>query len=240
MMIVEPPKSTCLAASSLLTLAAGAFFLLGGEVTRPFWRESGSVENLSALAYFTGAVAAVLSAWRHRGLARLYLGLWAVFCLLCLGEETSWFQHFIHYHTPDAVAAHNAQGEFNLHNLEVFHGGHLTSKSSYSFSTLLKAQILFQIGFVAFFLLAPVLIRVKAIKELFGGLGIYIPSLKFIPFIWLPIGFSLVLSVLSAGLTKDGLAELREMMYAFSISCFLTMIYIRVRRPSPAASTEPV
>jgi hypothetical protein len=229
MTTVEPPKSGYLVAPILLALFAGLFFWMGGEATRPLWRESGPVENLSALGYLIGAIAALLAALRQRGLARWYLVLWAVFCVLCLGEETSWFQHYIGYHTPDAVATNNAQGEFNIHNLNVFHGGHLTSASNHSFAIFLKVQILFQIGFTIFFLIVPLLVRLGPLKRLFANLGVYVPSLKFVPFVWAPILVSVVFNLLSTGATKDSLAEVREMMYAAAIGCFLVMVYIQTR-----------
>ena len=238
MITVEPPKVGYLTIPALLTLLAVLFFVMGGSATRPYWRESGLVENVSALGYLAGAVVAMLAAWRHRGLARWYLALWAVFCLVCMGEETSWFQHFIGYQTPEAVAARNAQGEFNIHNLEIFHGGHLTRSENQSFASLLKAQILFQIGFAIFFLVLPVLARSAPIRNLLVKTGAYVPSLKFIPFVWIPIGFALIFSLLSTDLTKQGLAELREMMFALFIGCFLLMVHIRTRRARSSATVQ--
>jgi hypothetical protein len=238
MITVEPPKVGYLTIPALLTLLAVLFFLMGGDATLPYWRESGPVENVSALGYFAGAVAAALSAWHHRGLARWYLALWAVFCLVCMGEETSWFQHFIGYQTPEALAARNAQGEFNIHNLEFFHGGHLTQSENRTFATLLKAQILFQIGFAIFFLVVPVVARSASIRNLLARTGAYVPSLKFIPFVWIPIGVALIFSLLSADLTKQGLAELREMMFALFIGCFLVMVYVRTRRTRSSVSVQ--
>jgi hypothetical protein len=240
MITVDPPKYAHLALPALLTLLAVLFFLLGGEATRPYWRESGPVENVSALGYFAGAVAAAMAAWNHRGLARWYLALWAVFCLVCLGEETSWFQHFLGYETPESIAARNAQREFNLHNLEFFHGGHLAQSENRTFATLLKAQILFQIGFAIFFLVVPLLARLAPIKNLLMRMGTYVPSLKFIPFVWIPVGIGLIFSLLSTGFTKDGLAELREMMFALFIACFLIMVHVRTRGIQPSVRTRTV
>jgi hypothetical protein len=239
-MIIAPPKYLFLAISILLALLAVAFFLMGGDATRVYWRESGPVENVSALGYFAGVVAAALAAWNHRGLARWYLVLWAVFCFLCLGEETSWFQHFIGYQTPDAVAAHNIQREFNIHNLEVFHGGHLAQSENRTFATLLKAQILFQIGFAVFFFVIPILARLAPIKNLLTRMGTYIPSLQFIPFVWIPVGIALTFSLLSTGSTKDGLAELREMMFALFIGLFLLLVYLRTHRAASSSSAQTV
>jgi hypothetical protein len=240
MITIAPPKYLYLAIPTLLALLAAAFFLISGDTTRVYWRENGPVENVSALGYFAGAVAAVLAAWNHRGLARWYLVLWSIFCLLCLGEETSWFQHFIGYQTPDAVAAHNAQREFNIHNLEIFHGGHLAQSENRTFATLLKSQILFQIGFAIFFFVIPIMAQLAPIKNLLTRVRTYVPSLQFIPFVWIPVGLALTFSLLSTGSTKDGLAELREMMFALFIGCFLIMVHLRTYRTDSSASAQTI
>jgi hypothetical protein len=45
----------------------------------------------------------------------------ALFFLVCAGEEISWGQRVFGFGTPEAVAEHNEQDEFNLHNLNWVH-----------------------------------------------------------------------------------------------------------------------
>ncbi len=82
--------------------------------------EKGLVEVLTVLFL----VAAVLQAaqlfrlrervaWPHFG---KFAALMAAGCIFFAGEEASWGQHWLGFAPPEAIAARNDQGEFNLHN----------------------------------------------------------------------------------------------------------------------------
>ena len=84
--------------------------------------ETGLVETLTAvfLAIAVGVGVSLLyarGAQRPRGWARATVGVLTLGCFYFLGEEISWGQHYFHWRTPEAFAAHNEQGETNLHNL---------------------------------------------------------------------------------------------------------------------------
>jgi hypothetical protein len=82
--------------------------------------ELGVVENLTVL-FLLGALVCALACFRLRARVR-----WRFFGPLALcvaaglfffaGEEASWGQHWLGFTPPEAVAARNDQGEFNLHN----------------------------------------------------------------------------------------------------------------------------
>jgi hypothetical protein len=221
-------------ASLLLSALPIAFFLIGGEETAPLWQENSPIETLSALAYLVGAGAASLGALHSRGFPRLYLILWAAFSILCFGEETSWVQHQLGYDTPVALAELNEQGEFNLHNLRPFHGGALLSDDRGDRRMLaLKSQHLFQLGFVAFFLVLPLLVRLRPIAAALHRLNIAYPGLSFAAVVWLPILVTVALAFASAGATKAAVAEIRELVYALAIGSFLTLASARLSRRTP-------
>lgn len=105
------------AGEALLGISPAAFARVGAE--------DSAIEWLSALLLFG---AAGLMALRARTVLRLTpahgprwipvviaAGFTALFALMAL-EEVSWFQRQIGFDTPEAVAARNWQGEFNLHN----------------------------------------------------------------------------------------------------------------------------
>ena len=105
------------AGEALLGISPAAFARVGAE--------DSAIEWLSAMLLFG---AAGLMALRLRTLLRLTpahgprwipvviaAGFTALFALMAL-EEVSWFQRQIGFDTPEAVAARNWQGEFNLHN----------------------------------------------------------------------------------------------------------------------------
>jgi hypothetical protein len=88
--------------------------------------EDGIFESATALFYAVGMIVAALAVFRRQ--KKLLPVVWAVLCLFFLGEETSWFQRQLNFSVP-SVEEINVQGEFNLHNLNVFHGGKLTESS---------------------------------------------------------------------------------------------------------------
>jgi hypothetical protein len=105
------------AGEALLGISPAAFARVGAE--------DSAIEWLSALLLFG---AAGFMALRLQTVLRLTpahgprwipvviaAGFTALFALMAL-EEVSWFQRQIGFDTPEAVAARNWQGEFNLHN----------------------------------------------------------------------------------------------------------------------------
>jgi hypothetical protein len=84
-----------------------------------FIYEDGFVENSTAAAF---ALAAVLLVWESRRsghwLRRGLLIAVAAGAGAIVGEEISWGQRIFGITTPEVIGAVNAQGEFNLHNIE--------------------------------------------------------------------------------------------------------------------------
>ncbi|KKL92115.1 hypothetical protein LCGC14_1887920 [marine sediment metagenome] len=84
--------------------------------------ETGLLENATVAFLIPAIVICVLVFLRRRRLPRA-VGVWmlilAIGSLYFAGEEASWGQHLIGYRTPDFIRDHNAQGEFNIHNINV-------------------------------------------------------------------------------------------------------------------------
>ena len=112
-------------AVALLSLAAIALLAASPGVFAQIGAEDSTIEWLSAVLLFG---AAGLMGWRLRDRTRrqpahgqrwvpmvVGLGFAALFALMAF-EEVSWFQRQIGFATPEAIAARNWQGEFNLHN----------------------------------------------------------------------------------------------------------------------------
>lgn len=82
--------------------------------------EKGLVEVLTVL-FLVAAVLEALRLFRLRdGVAWPHFGKFALLmaagCAFFAGEEASWGQHWLGFAPPEAIAARNEQGEFNLHN----------------------------------------------------------------------------------------------------------------------------
>lgn len=98
--------------------------------------EDGIVEWPSAVLPLMGSVVTLALVWRLRdgrevgAPAVVALALYALTCFAIAGEEVSWLQRVIGFHTPTALEPLNMQGEFNLHNVATNH-----VENAYYFST---------------------------------------------------------------------------------------------------------
>jgi hypothetical protein len=223
-MTVEIGLRLGLLAVAIVAVLLLAIFALGGEATRAVWQENGAIENVSALSYYFFL--------RTPHPARWYLALWCVFCIVFFGEETSWLQHQLDFQTPEAVASRNAQREFNLHNLTVLQGGQLLGNESLSWKTLLKSQHLFQLAFLAYFLLLPAAALVQPTRRWLRFLQTPYPGPLLVLCIWIPIALSIGLTALADLQTKAAIAESREMIYALSIFAFVGCYAWQTSRPA--------
>ena len=78
--------------------------------------EPGILENLQAVILF-GCLVLDGALWRRSaGGLKIWLGLIFVALFFILGEEISWGQHIVGWHTPAWFAHRNVQDETNLHN----------------------------------------------------------------------------------------------------------------------------
>ncbi len=125
---VETLSSTAVAsalATAALSLAAAMLLLASPSAYGTVGAEDGPIEWATAMALFGASVLmAVRSAdlRRSRGESRRHgliltgsIGFTLLFFVMGM-EEISWFQRQLGFATPEAVAARNWQGEFNLHN----------------------------------------------------------------------------------------------------------------------------
>jgi hypothetical protein len=125
-----PTRFKTLVPPALLGLATaasyGLFWTGDPAFIRGLSREDGPFETAGAVALLFAALAAFL-AWRRdpsgndfgffRTRRNVFFLLLAVLFLFGAGEEISWGQRLLGFHTPGWLAAVNHQGEANLHNL---------------------------------------------------------------------------------------------------------------------------
>ena len=88
-----------------------------------FFGEDRIVEWLTFAGFFGAALTCIIiirknylcmSRWRF-----LYFIGFAIFFFVCAGEEISWGQRILGFHTPEVMVKYNHQQEFNIHNLEL-------------------------------------------------------------------------------------------------------------------------
>jgi hypothetical protein len=117
-------------------------------------REDHPIELLGALGLLAASVACVTLWRRVKGdvrwprLRRLSLVVLAAMFFFGFGEEMSWGERILGFAPPESVGGANRQGEFNVHNLQLFAGG-------------LNPDGLFQL----FWLVVGVIIPIVALSE---------------------------------------------------------------------------
>lgn len=202
-------------------------FVAGPEASKSLWLgELSPIELITVAFYLIGAAVAVYAALRNRRLRRWFFIAWAIFCIVFFGEESSWLQAYLQYKTPDSIAQVNAQGEFNLHNLEVVqqdHGDRLKAGLGNLLNpkTLFGSDRLFQYFFLLWFALYPLLCRYGAFARFAANHQLPYQGRRLLLFVWFPLVLCTVLIFLSAGPLVHALNETREMFYALAIAAFL-------------------
>lgn len=121
---------TSLVVITLFIIATYIIPALSPEFSIPYMKEDGLVESLGATFFLAASILLFISFFKtlkqkHEGVTKLknmwLLGLALLFFVAC-GEEISWGQRIFNFSTPESIMEKNRQHEFNLHNLEPFHG----------------------------------------------------------------------------------------------------------------------
>ena len=190
-------------------------------------REDGPIEYLTALFYLLAVILGLITIFKRKK-KLLFPIVWTLLCFLFLGEETSWFQRIFNYSVP-AVEQVSGQNEFNIHNLQIFSGDSLFVDGKLSkagiINFLKSSQNIFRLGFFGYFLVIPILMFNKKIKNFLLKIGYENPSFKFLLYMLTVLILSFVLAILSPELIKMAMAETREMLYAYYIFIYIGMYY---------------
>lgn len=92
---------------------------------------------------------------------------------LAAGEEVSWGQRVFNIKTPDSIAKHNMQNEFNLHNLEIFNRRDKNGDKK-GIALLLSAEMLYNLIAIGLFFVLPL------ISKFMGPFKQLIPTKEFV------------------------------------------------------------
>lgn len=174
--------------------------------------EDGPIETLSAILWALGMVVSGIAIWRRSFVP--YAWLWLVICLVCLGEETSWFQRYIGYSVP-VVEQASRQSEFNIHNLEIF--------------PYTVTQLLFILGLLAWFLAAPLALLTSRGRSIAARIRFPDPTILFAACMWIPVAFS-YLPVAEGHPRAHAVREAREMSYALFVLVYTFGFAVRNTR----------
>lgn len=220
-----------IACSAAVLLAYSAVMFDPADV-RPLLLEDSLYESLTSLFFAAAAVTFALAYWYQRNLFFALLGL---AFLLAAGEEISWGQRIIDFRTPEFFAEHNAQREFNLHNLEWVHRG----RGGQGFP--LNTDRLFSLFWATYCLAIPAAVLMSA-RAADVVRRIHLPVVSLWIGIFFPVNY-LIAKSFELTLPAERLAqvesyiEIKEAVLAFVCAMMAVDFFRRAqaqRRPAPA------
>ncbi len=151
-----------------ILLSYSIVFIFDIEEVRSLTREDGFVEYVGAALFLMASVAFFLLYRRSRQISMFakisfkgnifYLLLGLAFLFVCL-EEISWGQRIFGFQTPEGIREINAQSEFNIHNLTLFHGATEAGDRKDFWGLLLNLDRLFSVFWLLYCCLIPALYR---------------------------------------------------------------------------------
>jgi hypothetical protein len=198
----------------LMAALAGIACIVGiwmsDDVTaRDLSEEDALVQTLSAVAWAGGMVCCAIAILR--GSFVRWAWLWLLLCLVFMGEETSWFQRYLHYSVPVVEQASN-QAEFNVHNLGALPDG--------------LAQGLFMLGMFGYFLALPVALTRASFRAFAARVGFPDPTIALGLAMWVPVALS-YLPVVPRAEVHHAVVETREMLVACYVLLYVFGFAIR-------------
>lgn len=202
---------------------------ISNDLVLELTKEDGLYEYAGALLFLLGAVAFLVLALRPINYVdytgskkypeRKYFLLLALVFFLAFGEEISWGQRIFNFETPETIKEMNIQDEFNLHNLEVFHGKTTEGEDKTGIMALLTMHRLFYLAFLIYLLVIPFLhARSPWLRKLIAKFKLPVPN------IWLGIlfGFNLIygniLRGTLSGIEGHGTVEIKESVLALILA----------------------
>lgn len=202
-------------------------------------QEDGVYENLGAIFFLLTALSFFLLTTKFKNVSAngkqrrresVYFSLLALLFFFAFGEEISWGQRIFNYETPEFLQESNAQREFNLHNVGIFHGRTEDGEEKKGLQALLTMHRLFYITFFTYLLLIPLLHRSSArVRAFFKRLYLPIPPIIFGLLFCANWLFGNVLRATNDHLKGHGVVEIKETVFALFLFA-LSLYWIRLRR----------
>lgn len=216
------------AAYAIVYLSYSIVFLGDAQIVA-LSREDGPIENIGAGLFFLASClffAAYLNSsgfgnrfGRITTVRNLFYLLLALLFLVCAGEEISWGQRIFDWETPQILEEMNAQGETNLHNIQIFHYANPDGSRKSFAGMLLNMNRLFSIFWLSFCVIAPLINRYSTrASRFFSQIGLPITPICIGALFLSHAVFVQILLEYFAGISQEkfyAVNELKESNYAF-------------------------
>lgn len=185
--------------------------------------EDGLYESIGALLFLCSAITYALLAskpnlYNEHGERstgkypeRWYFIFFTLLFIFGFGEEISWGQRIFNFSTPEALKEANVQKEFNLHNLEVFHGVTRDGKKKTGIMALFTMHRIYYTAFLTYLLIMPILyFKVPRIKSIIKKLHIPRPKLVLGILFAFNLVYGNILRTMNPNLEDHGVVEIKE------------------------------
>jgi hypothetical protein len=208
-------------------MSYGVYFGLNREFALRLAMEDGFFEYLTACLFFVASLYFGRIFFRD---GNWFFLLFAIVFLVGCGEEISWGQRIFGFEVPETIEARNRQGEFNLHNLDLFHPQE-GANSKQGWAKLITVDFLYNVFWFGWGILIPFLVFLNA------GLESFIKRIK-LPLPPLSLGALFLVNFLlfvvlrkSAMLDKSDIfyQKIREVFEACSALIFAVVSYLLFR-----------
>lgn len=205
---------------------------------RELTKEDGVYENAGAILFLVAAIAFFILTIRPNFYTnsgqtgpfpeRKYFWLFTLVFLFAFGEEISWGQRIFNFATPESIREINVQEEFNVHNLEIFHGKSRSGEDKTGLMAWITLHRLFYLTFLTYLLIIPLLARMSSrIRFLIDKIKLPTPDIL----IGILFAFNLLygqgMKAISSGLDGHGIVEIKEFVVAF-ILCALPFSWLQI------------
>ena len=190
------------------------------------------LENIGAVCYLGASIVSFMAVRKVKSRDRSATRWKRVTALLGLlfffaaGEELSWGQRLFRFSTPEPLKRYHTQGDFSLHNLEIFDTYTIEKERKRGISALVSANRMADLFMLTLFVTVPFLWRFwPAARKLLERFGLpVLPSLFALPHL-LNLGFSILSEafVVNNKFLHMATSETREFNYA--LLCLLAAWY---------------
>lgn len=184
-------------------LASYSVYFVFDDQTIEQLKGENSFFELGTALFFTLSGFLFLGSFRKNG--NIFLLLLFLLMILGAGEELSWGQHLFNYNTPSQIKSANVQGEFNIHNIQMFNTDNFNHSKKTGLKRLLEINFLFRIFITIFGVILPLLVyHIKFFRKLSFQLKLPVPPIAIGIFFFLSwIGLRLLLKYLPLGKHDD-------------------------------------
>lgn len=201
--------------------------------------EDGFYENIGALSYLLASLIFAALAFfprlynnrsNHRKYSeRFYFIFFALLFFFAFGEEISWGQRIFGFATPEPIEDINVQGEFNVHNLEVFTGKTVDGEEKTGILSYLNLSKLFSVFLIIYLLIIPLLNKYNsAVRKRIKKISLPVSNFLLGVVFCFNLQYENVLRWINSDLEVHGLVEIKEAATALIILS-LSLLYINFK-----------